>query len=470
MNKEISPISAKIAIELKHKLWYDMFAVKQAAARGFLAKRPLREDDMKKRIALFFLLGAVCLFLGSCGDSLLNSETENASRKTLPDTVAVPAQIEDRLTAEKIDSFKIATSDMDAEELRTLCVDFFYFSQTFVWTPSETLAVGEKHYAQGGRYGGFPYLSDACGNVYRLLEFVDPETGVLTISPAMKANPSLFFNQCAWGAFWGWGRVINSADYYWTATMTQKNGFIPVGPYTYDPTLDSFRDGRGTGAILNENGQETMFQSYAALHKADGVVTYINGDASSAGHVMMIAEEPTVVQSAGVIDAEKSFVKVHHQFSTPLTRQDSQGETYHCEGRVNEVISFAKLFRDGYIPFTFAEFLGTDPVEPSEVSVSLPDGAVSVEALMGAQMSANYLVSDVRFDAETSAGDKVSFVWRPDFTQIRKKTFSLADAIAPFNRKKLEDLVKKGEARITISARLSTGELKDVLHADLINE
>ena len=421
---------------------------------------------MKKCVAGLILIAVFCSLLFSCGSDLVVTETADTPQSPTEDQPATEV-LADRLTPEAVEAFPMATSRMSTEELRDLCVDFFRFSQTFVWTPSETLTLGEKAYSKGGRYGGFPYLTNACGNVYRLLDCIDPATGIMTVTPAMKSSPELFFNQCAWGAFWGWGRVVNSADYYWTATMTQKNGFLPVGPYTYDASIESFQNQKSTTQIILENGNDVMFASYAALHKADGVVNYITGPGDSAGHVMMVAEEPTVVQNGGVIDARQSFVKVHHQFSTPLTRKDSEQKTYHCEGRVDEVFTFEKLVQQGYLPFTFAEFLGTDPVEPGDVSISLSSESVTPDALIGAVVRTNYLISDLSFDVTDTAGKSLlSFAFLPDHTQIRSKTIALSEAIALHNQRKVRDRAGK-DANVCIKARLSTGEIFEVLRGVL---
>ena len=54
-----------------------------------------------------------------------------------------------------------------------------------------------------------------------------------------EKNPKLFGNQCSFGAYWGWGRVINSANYGGTNEMVLKNGFLRVGDYSYAPYGDS---------------------------------------------------------------------------------------------------------------------------------------------------------------------------------------------------------------------------------------
>lgn len=97
-------------------------------------------------------------------------------------------------------------------------------------------------------------------------------------------------NQCANSAYGGWGRVINSANYNGCAAMMAANGFLRVGPYTYPDDLTVLNKEYNSVAICRENGEQTMFKSYAALQIGDGVNT--------ADHVAKCTVAPCVVYNA----------------------------------------------------------------------------------------------------------------------------------------------------------------------------
>ena len=202
--------------------------------------------------------------------------------------------IKDKLSREKLNAFPIKRKDMTVAEMRELCVSFFRYEKTALWTPDSDFyyirnAKGkEDEMLKGNIYGGLPYIGLASGNLYRLMDYYDEETGVVNMADATRV-PKLFGNQCSIGSYWGWSRVINSTNHDWTQNMVVKNGFLRVGPYTYDDDLAAFVPYNGTVPICQANGPQVMFQSYAAMEPGDGLVQY-----TSAGHVTMCSCVPHV--------------------------------------------------------------------------------------------------------------------------------------------------------------------------------
>ncbi|MBR5263578.1 MAG: hypothetical protein IKV50_02675, partial [Clostridia bacterium] len=192
-----------------------------------------------------------------------------------------------RLTWENINSFPIKSEEMSLMERRMLCVNFFQFAKTALWIPDGDFSyVRNKKgtvdkMSAGEIYGGLPYIGSSTGNIYRVMDYMDEERGVVDMSEISK-YPKLFGNQCSVGSYWGWARVINSANYDWTFNMVASRGFIPVGPYTYDESISSFTE-YSTVQICYDNGEDTMFESYAAMLPADGLTS----NDPSVGHVIM---------------------------------------------------------------------------------------------------------------------------------------------------------------------------------------
>lgn len=344
---------------------------------------------------------------------------------------------------------------MTLAERRKLCVDFFRFSQTFAWTPDEdhdftyTLSgkTTKKTVEQGTVYGGLPYMRGT-GNVYRLMEFYDPATGVVDMENA-AANQLYFGNQCSIGASWGWARVVNSADYQWTAGMVAANGFIPVGEYTYDPSVRRLSsDSINSVDICNQNGEQVMFRSYAALQIADGLIYY-----TTAGHVIMCSSDPVVVTNPdGTINGEESYITIIDQDTGWTEMKQTDGSPFQVQGSVDRKITFAKLFKGTYLPFTFPELLGTDPIEEVTCSVNIEGDTVKRNELSKVSVTSNYYISDVHLYLFNEAGEEVAHkVSR--VSSAGRTTVSLGSSIGVSGLKKFAD----GKHRIKITCQLGYG-------------
>ena len=314
-----------------------------------------------KKIAAWILMLAVSVSLLACGGPEAgNTPTE----ETKPaDTFPYP-EINEKLTWDAIRSFPVKRADMTEQEMRQLCVDFFRFSKTALWIPDTNWTYiktkdGETDEMYKGKiYGGLPYIGVASGNVYRIMDYINEETGVVDMTEPM-AEPKLFGNQCSIASYWGWARVINSADFGWTYEMVQSKGFLRVGPYTYDDTISRFQDDLyQTDDVIRENGPEIIYESYAAMKMADGLITY-----TGAGHAMMCTADPVVVYDAeGIIDPANSYLLITDQHSKWVEATNGAGDTYTHKNFVDRKMSFYELLTEAYIPFTFAEFSGADPI------------------------------------------------------------------------------------------------------------
>ena len=329
-----------------------------------------------------------------------SAETEVTKQEEEKETSKIPEA--NRLSKEKIAAFPIANDSMTEDELRKLCVDFFRFSQTFAWTPDRDWKYGSdaenpnKTLTTGTVYGGFPYLLGT-GNVYRIAEFYDEETGVVHMDGAAQRQ-RIFGNFCSYGSGWGFSRVVNSAVHKLTKDMVPKNGYIPVGSYKIDPNLEELAKNT-TLNICADNGKEVMFSSYALLKPADALVTF-----SSGGHVIMCSEVKVVKKADGTVDPEKSHIKFLDQKGSWSFHKLENGKNYQVQGGVDQVCTFSALFKKGYIPYTFGEFLGTDPVEKGEAELVCEAASPTVAQLAAGSVRANYMISDVFWSVSDQSG------------------------------------------------------------------
>ena len=310
----------------------------------------------------------------------------------------------DLLTWDQINAFPIKNKNMSTRELRQLCADFFRFAKQAPWVCDHDVdyirnsAGTQDKMREGQLYGGLPYIGLATGNVYRMMDYMD-ENGVVNIASVIgkkKFNQVYkrdlwrnFGNQCANGCFVGWGRVLSSADYSGTPSMQVCRGFLRVGPYKYDDSLSGFKKAYNTVAICNENGEQTMFESYAAMELADGLVNF-----TTAGHVIMCTVEPTVVRNEdGTIDGEKSYLCITEQAQTWTEQENDKGFMYLMKPSVDNKHTFAKLFKSGYLPFTFAEFHGKQ-IEDTWCKLSVEGETITARELFKSHITSNYGILD----------------------------------------------------------------------------
>ena len=408
---------------------------------------------MKKLIA--FLL-CICLLLTfvACGETA--SQPAETQGETEPvDNFPYP-EIKDRLTWEKINALPKKSANMTTQEMRELCVECMRFSKTALWVPNYTANFSRTNSAedvmtQGVIYAGLPYIASATGNVYRMMDYINEETGVLDLRMAML-NPSLFGNQCSGCTYWGgWGRVINSTTEVFTGAMTQANGFLRVGPYTYQDDLTKFSTQYSTNMICEQNGLTVMCESYAQMHLADGLVNY-----SSAGHTLMATSEPHVEYFNGTIDPAKSYILISEQGQTWHDYTNEAGDTAQMKNSVDRQMTFMELYDNSYIPFTFAEFLGTDSVDETQCSIELTGDTVTSAQLFKAKVTANYGISDIYVSLKDDSSKEVyRLATRATVSGVRELAIT-KNGTNTFVKGNYDDL--SGSYAVEVSVQLSTGE------------
>ncbi len=373
------------------------------------------KQHLRAALALLLALSALPV-LAACGGGTAptNEETAPATAETgaaqtkgetAPATAAKTtgevayAEVDDPLTPEKLAAIPVANSSMTTDQLRQICVDYVCLSTTFQWVSNKNFSYeanqGEAApIIEGKLYGGIPYVNTASGNLYRVLDFYDTATGVWDLTSFVRQK-AYFGTACSGTTGWGWARVINSAVCKWTADLNVSHGLLRVGPYTYDDSIDRFGVGGApkTSAITKQNGSKVMFDSYAKVLPGDCLV--------KSGHVRMVKEAPVIVYASnGTIDGAKSYVMQCEQGlfvdGDWHDRTSKNGTEYKIQGNDQKKSSFNELYNDGYLPHTFKEFLGTDPVEPAGAAFDQDPGEkVSAEKFSTLKLKANYPISDV---------------------------------------------------------------------------
>lgn len=410
------------------------------------------------------------------------SDAPNDGPSTVPPADDNPATENMYLTWEKLNAIPVATNDMTSDELRQICLDYMKLQLTFQWSPSNTLHYTinsmskEVNFFREKTYAGLPYDSPShYGSLYTALDYFDTETGILDVSD-MNGDTlaSIVGNHCSGACLWAWGRVSNSMRYwdpshstYHYATLTNHltvpHGFLPVGPYEPSETTVDWADNEGTSLVCNANGQQVMYESYAAMLPADGVVTnYRKSNGKRTGHCKMIEAVPVVVRDGrGKIVGELSYVMICEQADEYREETLPDGTTAIYQGAVMRKTTFKELWDGKYVPFTLPEFLGRNPVEPGVATLMLTGSgdAVTIASLRSSTMVANYAIVKIDITVTDEDGE---IVYTNDKMPNAMQTFSMKmDSLVPSS---LMNDVSKGST-VNVGVRISTGEYVEVFSA-----
>lgn len=447
--------------------------------------------SLMKRILAFLLTVCMVFALFACGSDPVVTQTVTSTQEQTETTGgATPVktkeidypQVKNLLTWDKINAIPVATNDMTSDQLRQICLDYIKLQFAFQWTPNE-----DFEYTIGSRgkpiefpaevvYAGIPYNSPSgpSGNIYTIMNFYDSETGILDVKErGSDGLISTIANNCASACFWAWSRVVNStklvsegdAHRYLLWDFVEKNGFLPVGPYTYDKSISGLQGSVHTMSICDDNGPQIMFQSYAAAKPADGLVTYYPKNSSTyASHVQMFAQVPHVeYNSDGTIDGDKSYVMIHEQTSSKATLTDEEGTRYTTVGKLNQKFTFKQMFAGGYIPFTFAEFLKQDPVEKGAMTLDFSGDGITFEQLKNATVSSNYSIVNVTIKILDKNNNEVyHLIAYP--SHLNMNHFKMIRMIY----RAVDVFAEKGNHTVTLTGMISTGETFNLYQGKLL--
>lgn len=363
------------------------------------------------------------------------------------------------LTQADIDAIPVATADMTEAQLRQLVLDFFRLQLTFQWTPKESFEYTIVTYKEprpfqaGTVYAGLPYQGNFnSGNLYLAMTYYDSSTGILdNTSMDGQTFSQTLGNHCTSSPYWAWSRVINSTLRYTNICMTESYGFLPVGDYEYNTS--QWADTVKTKTVCKENGEQRMYECYGLLKPADGIFMFYSLGGNS--HCRMVSSEPQVVRNAdGTINAAESYLLFMDQGSSLKDYTAADGSTVQLQGKVDHKATFAELFEKGYLPFTFAEFLGTDPVEPAEVTLALPERVTSSQLATGAIRS-NYPICYITATLTDESGKVVWETLVPSGNVDVKEMF-LGKVLS---LSEINAQAESGDCTLSVKAQISTGQL-----------
>ncbi len=327
-------------------------------------------------------------------------------------------------------------------------------------------------------YLGLPY-TNAQRTLFGFLLYQDPETGAILEDDILedyekeqgeKAELGASVNRVIGNTYTGstgWAMCAVSSSVRGqmvSYTLTMKNGFYPVGDYTYDPEIEYFHTDHTTDAVLAATGREKMYECYA-LAQAGDLITH-NDENPATGHSMMLIEPACVVRREdGSIDDEKSSVNLQDQASGFFEFTNEDGVKGLSSGHLSTKLTFATMFERGYMPVSTAEMLGRKPYEFPKIEVeNAPQTAADLEKTV---LKSNYALAVVLLTVRDRSG---KIVWqarkcfdRNDISAGRTFEYSLEPL---WQRLKAEGIPKSAKC-VTVEAVQCCGKVYDVLKTEL---
>ena len=370
-----------------------------------------------------------------------------------------------------------------AEEIlaqrRQIAMDFMRAQLDFYWRCEEELTYFNAKtgkvslvYEAGKIYRGLPY-GQSGGTVATFLRSSEvDERGVYTVTGVKLDEESGYYqvrrmgSDCAATVWSAWAQISPSisADKRTTRFLTTDNGFLRVGDYASDPTEHS-----QTKKDCRNNGEQVMYEAYAQLLPADGVVQFNDGS----GHAMMVVGvEVKRNQKNGEILGNTSFVHVIDQTSGNMNDNATEyvealGEEVCLVGNTEKTLSFAAMFGKGYLPITIKELRDPTPVAEETFTLTVaPRTGQDLTALLQAITAASdRAVNLIGLKMENSQGEVVqecSMV--VPITSLRSISmgYFLEEADSLILGTFDPDALAAGSYRLTCTARSYTGKTLEV--------
>lgn len=303
-------------------------------------------------------------------------------------------------------------------------------------------------------YAGTPYSNGATG-IFQFFEYYDQKTGRFWYPGTATELGRNLGNSCADSLIWAYDTVCTSIKGgYYPNVMTYKNGYLPVGDYTYDFSINSYTK-LPTKNIVEQNSKSVMMNSYAKVLPGDALVS------STENHAMMaIAAAHLVHKSDGTLDTAESYIMIQDQrggVGKGFFEVEENGKIIRYSGRTSFKITFDELYKKHYIPVTPAELLGMRTYQSAEVT-STKESCSTLEELQGVTVSSNYPLAVLNVIVSDSFGNQ-KVIEKKLFSGVRNgppKEFELKDlkSLGTY----IADGNPVGGCTVSIEIVVSTGE------------
>ena len=413
-----------------------------------------------KRIFALFLLLSLLLPLASCSSGI------EAPAETIPVETEEAQTEEKSLTPEE---------EKILAERRDKVADYMHQMATILWRSAEDLDYTIKSDVSPNQVtngSGLPQkLTLKKGRLYQGLPYTYASNGIASFSQAFTETDGIpdlsglnwqmlsgggktarFGNDCATAVMQAWGQVGNSFAITSTAYLCANNGFLPVGSYYVSKAQLS-----DTKKDCKNNGEETMFASYAKLQKADAVVERNGGS----GHTMMVTSVHAVPYGDS-FHPEQSYITVTHQTRSYYAKDakyydEKLGEDVYTWYGIDDKYTFRQLYNSGYLPITCKELIDPSPLPELKISSSVTE--LTPENFFTGEIRSNqmieFLAAEIKNDSDAVVQKAIVAATRKTKTEFPCNTF--LDETYALGKIDLSAL-PQGSYTLTVTANLVNGE------------
>ena len=328
---------------------------------------------MIKRL-LILLTSLIILFsLVSCKDNGNDGPSNETQNETSGNDEPVYAEEAKRLeNPEKY--YKVVEFELTREPFRDVIVDYMRKQASLEWVCSKDFNISEQwkswginlEFKKGQTYHGIPYADTEVTYRQFTEQLVD---GTFTADSSKWLE--IYGVQCISSIRNAIQQFDGQVDFTGTIQMPSYTKFKGkmVGEYTVPSGVNQ------TKLILEENGQDVMFEAYMQLQKGDIIAT--RDDQNGLSHYRVLVEDPTIYKngSGKVIPSRCSIKTIEQTNSFDKQRTDGVKTTWF----VDHVYSFTTLYEQDYIPLTLESY--SKPRSEMEVPYILLDEANKPEIL-----------------------------------------------------------------------------------------
>ena len=133
-------------------------------------------------------------------------------------------------------------------------------------------------------------------------------------------------------------------------------------------------------------------------------------------------------------------------------------------GGLDVKVSFKKLYDHGYLPFTFGELIGEDPVEPAQITLEKMDlENFSLNEMLRGMISCNYAISHCKLELRDAKGnltyEKTAYANKIDARSMY--------AGLTVDKKEIQAILETGPQTALLTCRIGTGQLMTIYDGPL---
>lgn len=240
-----------------------------------------------------------------------------------------------------------------------------------------------------------------------------------------------------------------------TNAMTPNSGFLRVGDYKAPE--DQYES---TKTDCTNNGTAVMYEAYAQLQKADGMVT-----SNGSGHARFVVDVKVVRNQNGSINGSSStvtFIEQNGLMSSGQHYYDStlKENVYLCM-TVDKTYTFSSLYSGGYLPVTCKELIDPAPIAAPKITDSVTTPTKS--NLFDGTVSCNWALDNITITIADKSGKTVqsSLLHPKRRTELAVKMSQFNDDMRAGKTAGVIDLSKlaSGTYRCTVTARTVAGHV-----------